>query len=171
MGDAKRPNYRDALRACVDILEGFVTMELRGGKMQAVRESDHRGRRPIHKNSDGSDEGRQTTNDFPSGCGRHGATAFFVKNEAERVRSEFASELGVLSVSDAADFDEGHGGLRPLRGSAEQCGECSFGIGGTHQMFSNKKGIEAGGAQLLQFVMRMKTGFADGDAVFGNALD
>ena len=38
-------------------------------------------------------------------------------------------------------------------------------------MFSNEKGIETGDAQPLQFVMGMKAGFADGDAVFWNTLD
>src|ERR1700738_341076 len=143
MGNAKRPNDRNTSCAGVDIFETLVAMKLRGGKMQAVREGDHRGGLPIHKNSDGGDEGWQATDDFPGDCGRHSAAAFFVKNKSEGVGSELAGELGVLRVGDAADFDQGHGGLRPLGGSAKKCVECSGRIRRAHQVFSNEKGVEA----------------------------
>ena len=38
-------------------------------------------------------------------------------------------------------------------------------------MFADKKGVEAGGAQIMKIGVGAKTGFGDGDAVIGNVLD
>ena len=45
------------------------------------------------------------------------------------------------------------------------------GIGGEHEVFTDEKGVEAGGAQITKIGVSAKTGFGDGDAVIGNLLD
>src|ERR1700687_2459393 len=100
-----------------------------------------------------------------------GARTFLVEIEPQEICAGIDGGQGVGGSGDTAEFDKDHGALFRFRRNTEKSGEGGGRIPRKHEMLADEEGIEAGGAQFDEIIVGAQSGFADGNAILGDAAD